>query len=189
MTQTAFWLIKQLWKHHSLMFWSVTAKIKYAFPFTGLHEVQVSAALIQFLLPLYMHRPSLQTCQSRLLFPVYKYPREMNASLVKILEIGGVDGHKKKFKSFIPSRVQTCCSLYILDLKKKNVFTMGKVQHENKLLSEVVQSLSLQIFETWLDQALSTEVCAHGSPPSEQEVGLGTTRGPFQAQFSSDPVP
>lgn len=65
---------------------------------------------------------------------------------------------------------------------------MRTVQHENKLLSEAVQSLFLQIFETWSDQALSTKLCAHGSLSSEQEVGLETTQGPFQAQFSSDSV-
>lgn len=39
---------------------------------------------------------------------------------------------------------------------------MRTVQHENKLLSEAVQSLSLQVLNTWLDKALSNLICAHG---------------------------
>ena len=94
------------------------AKMGYAFPFTGLHAVQVFAALIQFLLLLHMHRPSLQTCQCRLLSPVYKYPSEINESLAKISETGGVDRHKKKLGSLVPSRVQRYCFLYVLDIQK-----------------------------------------------------------------------
>lgn len=73
-----------------------------------------------------MHRPSLQTCQSRLLFSVHKYPRQTNGSLVKLIETGGVDGHKRKFESLVPSRVQTYCSLYILDLQKKMFSQWGQ---------------------------------------------------------------
>lgn len=64
-------------------------------PFTGLHVVQVFAALTQFLLLLHMHRPSLQTYQSRLFSPVYKYSNKINGSLAKISEASSVDRHKK----------------------------------------------------------------------------------------------
>lgn len=66
---------------------------------------------------------------------MYKYPSEINGSLAKT-ETAGVD----RLASFVPSRVQKYCSLYVLDIQK-SVFIIRTIQHQNKLLSEVVVSV------------------------------------------------
>ena len=52
------------------------------------------------------------------------------------------------------------------------------------LSREVVQSLSLEFFETWLEKALRSPVWPHTWPCFEQEVGAETSWGPFQPKLS-----
>lgn len=74
--------------------------------------------------------------------------------------------------SLVPPRVQ---SPVCLRYTKKTFSIMRTVT----TCSESVQSLSWQIFKTWLDKALSNLVCTHGSLSSEQEAELEPTQGPL----------
>lgn len=52
----------------------------------------------------------------------------------------------------------------------------------------VAQAPSLEIFKTKLDKVLTKLLWSCGWPCFEQEIGLETSRGPFQPKLSYDPM-
>lgn len=104
MAQTAFWFIKQLQKHNSLMFWGATM------PKWGMHFHLQGFIQFRYLLHCYNFCSSStitdphQTHQSRPLSTGYKDPNKINGSLAKMLEAGGADRHR--FRRSVPSGVQ-----------------------------------------------------------------------------------
>jgi len=55
---------------------------------------------------------------------------------------------------------------------RKHFLTLGTVKGWIRLPRKVVQSLSLQVFKTWLDKALNKLLWAHSWACCEQKVGL-----------------
>lgn len=60
--------------------------------------------------------------------------------------------------------------------------------HCRKLPRKAVQALSLEAFKSCLDEVLSSPVWSHSWPSFELEVGLETSRHPFQPKFFYDPL-
>lgn len=60
--------------------------------------------------------------------------------------------------------------------------------HCRRLPRKAVQALSLEAFKSCLDEVLSSPVWSHSWPSFELEVGLETSRHPFQPKFFYDPL-
>lgn len=69
---------------------------------------------------------------------------------------------------------------------RKNLLSMRTAGQWSSFPREVVLSLSLEIFNTWLGIILSNPVWSQRCSCFEQEVGIKTSWGPFQPEWTCD---